>query len=145
MNSKTAFINFVTFLFIFLFTYTAISKLFSFASFRYNLDHSPLIAPFSQWIAVFLPVLELAVALLLFFPKKRIAGLYASFSLMSIFSLYIAYALVSGLKLPCSCGGIIQSLTWPQHLWVNIILATLGAVSLHYKPKNPHQIKSLLQ
>jgi hypothetical protein len=139
MNTKAAFINFVASLFIFLFTYTAISKLASFASFRYNIGRSPFIGEYSTWIVVMLPALELAVAIFLFFPKTRLSGLYASFGLIGVFSLYVGYALLSGLKLPCSCGGIIQSMNWQQHFWVNVVLTLLVALAIQLKVKSSQE------
>jgi hypothetical protein len=139
-----AIINFIATLFIFLFTYTAVNKLVSFASFRYNLSHSPWIGSYSSCIAVLIPFLELAIVVLLFIPKTKLAGLYASLCLMGIFSLYIGYALVSGSKLPCSCGGIIQRLSWQQHFWVNLVLTFMAVLAIHLS-KIQQKLKFLLQ
>jgi hypothetical protein len=145
MKIQAAFINFIATLFIFLFTYTAINKLVSFASFRYTISQSPLIAPYSSWIAALIPSLELATVVLLFIPKTKLAGLYASLGLMGILSFYIGYALVLGSKLPCSCGGIIQNLSWQQHFWINIVLTLLAVIATHLQAKIQLKLKFLLQ
>ncbi|HYK57537.1 MAG TPA: MauE/DoxX family redox-associated membrane protein [Flavisolibacter sp.] len=146
MKAKAVIINRIAAVFIFLFAYTAIDKLISFASFRNNISQSPFIGQYSSMIAVMLPILELVAVVLLFLPKTRLAGLYASLGLMSVFSLYIGYALLLKLKLPCSCGGILQDLNWQQHFWVNIVLTLLSAVAIHFQTKTSQQkLKILLQ
>jgi hypothetical protein len=39
------------------------------------------------------------------------------------FSVYVASLLIGSSKLPCSCGGIMSSISWELHLVVNLILA----------------------
>jgi hypothetical protein len=80
------------------------------------------------WI---IPATEVFISVMLAVTYTRKAGLYASFILLLIFSLYIAGMLLSGINLPCSCGGIIQQLSWKQHLVFNlffIVLAFTGIV-----------------
>ena len=144
MNRRTAFVNFIASVFIFLFTYTAVSKLTSFSSFRYNISRSPLIGNYGSFIVVVLPAVELAITIFLFFPRTRLAGIYASFCLMAIFSFYVGYGLLSGSPLPCTCGGIIQSLTWQQHLWLNAILTVLSVIAIRLKVSAPQQKLNVL-
>jgi hypothetical protein len=39
--------------------------------------------------------------------------------------------------LPCSCGGIINRLSWPQHLVLNVVLTALTALA--YITEQPYQ------
>lgn len=107
-------------LLIFLFVYTVISKLIHHNQSLYTLGRSPLVKSFKTLIAWIIPIGELCISLLLLIPKWRLLGLLASFFLMSIFSIYIGYMLIFVPNLPCSCGGIIQQLTWKEHLLFNI-------------------------
>lgn len=126
-------IEIISALLIFLFVYTAVSKLMDHDQFLYTLSKSPLIKSFKTPIAWFVPVSELAISLLLLMPKWRQLGLIASAFLISVFTLYIGYMLIFVPNLPCSCGGIIQQLSWKEHLLFNVgvlILALTGFVLL---------------
>src|SRR5688572_10043134 len=109
-------IEIISGLLIFLFVYTAISKLTDYTSFKSVLRRSPLIGDYAAVVALALPITEGLVSLLLFIPRTRLWGLYASLALMSVFTLYLAYMIVFTPNLPCSCGGVLKQMTWNQHL-----------------------------
>ena len=118
-------------LLILLFMYTALSKLFDYASFRAVLYKSPLIGSRASVIAIALPVAEILVALLLFIPRTRQWGFYSSAALMAVFTFYLGYMILFTPKLPCSCGGVLKQMSWNQHLVFNIfflLLALTGVV-----------------
>ena len=125
-------------LLVFLFVYAACSKLFDYAQFRIELSRAPMIAPFGGVIFWLVPATELTTVSLLTVKATRIWGLYASFILLLIFTLYIAAMLLSGENLPCSCGGVINTLSWKQHLIFNIFFMALSIVGivLWWKQKN---------
>ena len=50
---KSRIINFISYLYIFLFTYTAISKIIDFETFLVQLGQSPLLSAYANWVAVF--------------------------------------------------------------------------------------------
>jgi hypothetical protein len=129
--TRTFAIHFIASLFIFLFTYTAISKFLEFSKFTRVLESSPLIGNSKIGLAWLLPLMELATAFLLFFPKSRAAGLYASLFLMVMFTLYIGGMLLFASELPCSCGGVIAQLSWKQHLVLNILLLVAAGLGIH--------------
>ena len=116
--------------FILLFVYTATSKLLSHQTFVINLKKSPLIAFASGFLSWAIPSIEIIIAVLLFFPRFRRLGLLASFGLMTVFTIYIAYMLLTSSHLPCSCGGVISKLSWKEHLWLNVLFSVLAAFSL---------------
>jgi len=126
-------------LFILLFTYTALSKLQQISTFRWVLAKSPLLQNTSSLLAVSIPLAELLIVLLLFFPLTRTAGLYAAFSLMLIFTAYISYMLLFTPKLPCSCGGVLKHMSWKQHLLFNLLFTglALAAILLQQKKSPP--------
>jgi len=118
-------------IFIFLFTYTALSKLIEHDLFRNTLSKSPLIGTHAGILSIALPITELMVAALLFFPKTKLAGLLSSLLLMLLFTGYLCYMLLFTKDLPCSCGGVLQQLSWQQHLWFNIFLTVLAGLGIY--------------
>ena len=139
--------NTVCFLFIALFCYAATSKFLDFQTFKMQLGQSPLLSPFAEWIAVLVPLTEFVIVVLLLFPKFRLYGLFASFTLMMLFSGYIYVILNYSSFVPCSCGGILEKMTWNQHLIFNsffILLAILGVIiyPTEYQPNSAQTIQS---
>jgi hypothetical protein len=99
---------------------------------------SPLITGHESWIAWSVPTVEIVVAFLLFVPRVQLFALYGAFSIMFIFSIYIAFMLLFTPDLPCSCGGILNSMGWSEHLIFNIaftLLAVLGIVLFNKQVK----------
>jgi uncharacterized membrane protein YphA (DoxX/SURF4 family)/thiol-disulfide isomerase/thioredoxin len=126
---KTVIAEIISLLFVALFLYAGLSKLMEYSVFKVQIAQSPILQPFARWIAWLLPMAELVVSLLLFFPQGRLQGLYASLGLMMIFTVYIIAIFSFDKHLPCSCGGIIELLSWKGHLEFNgifILLASLG-------------------
>ncbi|MBS1529130.1 MAG: hypothetical protein JSU01_02380, partial [Bacteroidetes bacterium] len=113
---KKIFIEIITASFILLFVYAAASKLMSFGLFRFQLSRAPYFGRFSVWVAWVIPAGELIIASLLFITRTRYAGLWASFIAMLLFTVYVGTLLLSGMRLPCTCGGLIQKLSWREHL-----------------------------
>jgi hypothetical protein len=96
---------------------------------------TPIFAPIAKILALILPISEIIVALLLFFHRTRKIGLIASLTLMLLFTGYIIYILKYNTILPCSCGGVIELLSWKQHLILNfsLIILLLTSILLHGK------------
>jgi putative oxidoreductase len=117
-------------LFIFLFVYTAISKFREFHSFKSVLAKSPLVGNYSELVAWILPSIELLVALVLFIPNTRQAGLLGSLVLMSLFTVYVGYMIIFVPHLPCSCGGVISGLSWKEHLFFNFFFMMLALAGI---------------
>jgi hypothetical protein len=110
--------------------YTAISKLADYNLSREQMAMMPLMTPIAHIIAWALPVAEIIVAILIFIPKTRIKGLYAVTGLMIFFSVYIVYMMTNYEHLPCSCGGILQALSWKGHLIFNGVYILMGVVAI---------------
>ncbi|CAM4359022.1 MauE/DoxX family redox-associated membrane protein [Gillisia limnaea] len=141
-TEKNLMVEIISYLFIVLFVYAAVSKLLDFEQFRVQVGQSPLINTLGDYVAWGVPVVEISISLLFFFSKLRLIGLWASFFLMSIFSAYIILVLNFADAIPCSCGGVIASLSWKEHLVFNIgwlLLALLG-IFLSHKTKEPKNI-----
>jgi len=116
---KITIIESITVIYTILFLYTGISKLMDFSVFKEQISESPIIKPFASLIAIGLPIFEILIVLMLIIPKWRLKGLFISLGLMITFTAYIIFILNFNKELPCSCGGILQQLSWPQHLILN--------------------------
>jgi putative oxidoreductase len=122
----------VPLLFILLFTYAATSKLVDAARFQRQLYLQPFPHGMADVLVYALPFTELALALLLCFNRSRLAGLVLSTCLMGLFTGYISYLLLyyPG-NLPCSCGGILNNMSWTAHLafnWAFVLAGVTGTV-----------------
>jgi hypothetical protein len=141
ISTQLTIVESITVLFTILFLYTAISKLQEYTIFKEQIATSPILAPFAGIIAVLLPLIELLVTLLLIIPKWRLKGLYTSSFLMIIFTIYIIAILALNKKLPCSCGGVIELLSWRGHIIFNIAFIILGILGIYLQKKHPRYIQ----
>jgi len=130
INFKNVYIELVCLLYILLFIYAACSKILNFDTFRIQLGQSPLLSPLADWISFIVPILELAISFLLVFKRTKCIGLWASFVLMTLFSFYIYVILNYSAFIPCSCGGILEKLSWNQHLLFNIYFVVLAGIAI---------------
>ena len=136
---KSNFIYAIALLHILVFTYAAFSKLADYESFTIQLGQSPLLSAFAGWVAWFIPSLELLIVFLLILPSTRFFALTASFALMVMFSAYIYIILHYSEFVPCSCGGILERMTWNEHLLFNLIFSLLALIAvLLSSEKAPH-------
>lgn len=132
-------------LYILLFVYAAVSKLLDFENFQVQLGQSPLLSAFAGWVSWGVPIVEIIIALMLVFPRFRLVGLYAAFSLMVMFTAYIYIILHYSSFVPCSCGGVLEKMSWDQHLIFNIVFILIGAQGiLLLSQKNKTILYSLL-
>jgi hypothetical protein len=132
--------NTILFLLVVLWSYAATGKLSDHWRFVFQLHLSPLplirsLATILSWVV---PVTEASVAVALLTGRFRMTGLYSSLLLLVAFEIYIAAMLLSGLHLPCTCGGIISKMGWKQHLFFNgfFIAISFTAIILTKKNKN---------
>jgi uncharacterized membrane protein YphA (DoxX/SURF4 family) len=144
---KSTIVEIISLLFVILFLYTGISKLMEYDVAREQIALTPLLAPVAKYLVFILPITEIIVSILLFLPRTRRLGLYASLALMIAFTGYVVYILNYNAELPCTCGGVLQQMTWPQHLVFNgvaIVLVLTGIVlGRRIHSGLPHAEKSL--
>ena len=119
---------------VFLFVYTATSKFFRLYVFQAQLEKFPWIRHMAPIIAWAVPAVELVAACLLLTRRARRMGLYLSMALMVSFTLYLAFMLGTEKHLPCSCGGVISSMSWRQHLVFNLFFTGIAIMGLVYSP-----------
>lgn len=129
------FIEAVASLLVVLFIYTSIIKLRNSEEFVAAMHRNPLISNFAFPLSWLVPSTELIIAGLLIIPKTRRYGLLASTLLMTVFTFYVAYMLFKGGDLPCTCGGIIQKMSWQDHLLFNMSISIFGFTAWLTYPK----------
>jgi len=143
---KNAIVVVVSYLFIILFVYAAVSKFLDYENFQVQLGQSPLLSAYAGFVVWMIPSLELVIAALLTIKQFRVIGLYASLGLMVLFSSYIYLILNYSSYVPCSCGGILEKMNWHEHLYFNLFftLLSLFALFLLQNTKRSYVIRSLL-
>jgi len=114
-----------------LFMYTAVSKLIDLSTFRQNLYNQPFPLWVGDVLTWLIPVAETLTVVLLLTAPLRMWGFLTAFGLMLIFTTYVAlvYSNAFG-RVPCSCGGVIDSMSWGAHLVFNIIFAIISFAGL---------------
>ena len=143
MKKIVLLIDIISSVFLLLFFYTAISKLMHYPEFRLAMAESSMLKPFAGVIAWLLPVAEIVTAVLLFFPATRIKGLYVSFFLIVIFTVYLSFMILFTHDIPCNCGGAIKNLTWPQHIYFNLFFLALAITGILLHKKDRQIVKSV--
>jgi uncharacterized membrane protein YphA (DoxX/SURF4 family) len=128
--------------FIFLFVYAATTKLIDFQKFKVQIGQSALLTDLSELIAWGIPASELTTSILLAIPSLRILGLYASLSLMVMFTTYIFAILNFSTDIPCSCGGVLEKLGWTEHLIFNLLFTMLSITGLALHFSNQEENKT---
>jgi uncharacterized membrane protein YphA (DoxX/SURF4 family) len=144
---RTTIIETIIFVYMILFLYTGISKLMEYDVFKEQLSKSPILTPVAPLVAIGLPWIEFLVVPMLLIPRWRLKGLYASLALMTAFTIYIIALLSFSDELPCSCGGVLAELSWPQHIVFNaafIGLAWWGIVLQRRQKKDDKKTWSTL-
>ncbi|TDQ08471.1 MauE/DoxX family redox-associated membrane protein [Pedobacter metabolipauper] len=126
-------VNIICSLGILLFLYAAVNKLVDYEKFQVQLGLSPILFPFSDIIAWFIPIVELIIALLLLIPRVTLIGLYAFYTLMVVFTIYIFIILNYSENIPCSCGGILEEMGWKTHLIFNIVFVIMALAGIIMK------------
>jgi len=130
------FVDLISCLVMLVFVYAAVSKLRDFEGFRTQLGQSPLLTGYTAFVSWLIPSIELLITLLFFFNATRLVALYVSYTLMVLFSGYIVAITRFSDYIPCSCGGILENMTWDQHLVFNLffVVLTLTAILLYDRP-----------
>ena len=127
---KTRVVEFISYFFILLFCYASISKIMDFENFQIQILESPLLSAYAGFIPFAIIILELIFAGLLCYQKTRNIGLIGSFILILIFTGYIFFIIRTSENLPCSCGGILEKMSWHQHLYFNIGCIVISVIAL---------------
>ena len=123
-------------LLILLFLYTSLSKWLNFTEFTGDMNNQPFPNSLTPWLVWSIPIIEILIVIALLFERTRTAAFYASLFLMSAFTIYTIVVLLRAFDyIPCSCGGVIKSLTWTQHLFFNIFFVGISVAGIILRKK----------
>lgn len=126
---KSTIIEIISILFAMLFLYAAISILMDYTFFKRQVADFSVLKPITPFIAWFLPLSEIIVAILLFVPAWRLRGLYGAAALMILLTGYVIVLLNFSKRLP----GLIMVpdfLSWKQQLVLNCILLVVAVMGI---------------
>jgi len=127
---------FICYFLLFVFVYTSFDKIRTYDSFINDLNKSVLIPNFLVFpTSILIIILELTISVLLLFNKTKKIGFMISGLLFILFTGYIFLMLYFSPYLPCSCGGIIGTMTWNQHLVFNITSTVLSFIAFSNEKK----------
>lgn len=124
----------VSYLFIVLFVYAASNKILDFENFQIQLAQSPLISVYAGWVSYAVPAIEIIISALVAAERTRPFALYCCLGLMVMFTAYITIMINFSPFVPCSCGGILEKMSWEQHLAFNIVFVFLGLLGIMAMP-----------
>ncbi len=130
-NKNQLILEVISYLLIFLFVYTAYSKLTDLKAFEAVIGQSPFIKRNSVFISILVPIMELVVSCMLLFNSSRMYGLWFSLLLLVVFTGYILYMILYMPNLPCSCGGVITRLGWKGHVIFNLISISFTLTAIY--------------
>ncbi|OQP64198.1 hypothetical protein A3860_22175 [Niastella vici] len=133
---KNTVIEIICSLLILLFIYAALSKVSDYDRFTVQLSKSPYVTAYANLIAWAIPAIEILISFLLVIKKTRLIALYASFFLMSLFTVYLITMLNFSYYIPCSCGGVLENLSWHQHVVFNVFFVAISAAGVLMQHKN---------
>jgi len=135
MKRKTV-IEILSSLLILLFVYASVSKWLDFHTYIGEINNQPFpnwMTPALVWL---IPLTEVSIAMLLMFEKTQLLGFWASLVLMSLFTIYTILILLKFFgRVPCSCGGVIEKLSWKQHLFLNLFFVGVAITGIVLRKK----------
>ncbi|MEG9328980.1 MauE/DoxX family redox-associated membrane protein [Salinimicrobium catena] len=134
INRKTS-RELISFLLITLWIYAAVGKLLQFENFQIRLRQFPFISTYADLLAWLVPGVEIMIALLFFFPRLKDEAYLASTALLLVFTVYIIAVLNLSDSIPCSCNGVLPSLSWKEHILFNVGFLVLALAGLVISPK----------
>ena len=121
---SSMYVNFI------IYFYSGIDKLLNFNQFVNNFSKSPFSPQlYLVELCAVIIFLEIGFSALLFFEKTKRISLIGFGIISLLFSLYISLMIFYSPYLPCSCGGIIDLLSWNQHLMLTVFLTVISFYS----------------
>jgi uncharacterized membrane protein YphA (DoxX/SURF4 family) len=114
-----------------IFGYSGFDKLIRFESSRKAFHNQTFPSELAEVLTYITPVAELLLALLLLISVSRWWGYLGSILLLSVFTTYVGLIWVGAFpRVPCNCAGLIDSMGWAAHFWMNLGLIGLAAWGL---------------
>lgn len=134
-KNKRFIVDGISFLLIILWTYAAVSKLLKYEDFRIRLSQFPFIGDYANVLVWLVPGVQIIIALLFFFRRFKDEAFFASVVLLLIFTAYIGAVINFADSIPCSCNGVLSSLSWKEHILFNLGFLVLALAGLVMSPQ----------
>jgi hypothetical protein len=107
--------------FILLWTYTGLEKFLRFRDSRKAFHNQTFPPELAEILSYAVPGVELTLAFLLLFSATRWWGYLGSMLLLTVFVTYVGLIWVGAFpRVPCNCAGLIDSMGWAEHFWMNL-------------------------
>lgn len=136
-------VTIASFILIITWIYTGLDKALAFEESWKALHNQTFPAWLATTLAYILPIVEVGLALFLFFSKTRWWGFLGSALLLAVFITYVGLIWVGAFpRVPCNCAGILNSVSWLEHLLINsalLLLSIFGTAYLKKVSKNPEK------
>lgn len=124
-------------LLVILFSYAVVNKLGDFKMHEWQMMNQALPRWINRALIWLVPLSEIVIVVFLLFKRTQLYGLVASVLLMSLFTLYVGAVVFHFFdRVPCSCGGVLESMTWESHLVFNVMVTLVAGVGVSLTP-NP--------
>jgi len=115
-----------------MFIYAAVSKLMNYRIFIIQMDRQPFPDRYTPVLVWSVLASEILAAVMMMTLSLRRIGLFFATAMMICFTAYIILVKLHYYGvIPCSCGGVIASFTWTQHLIFNLFFVTIGIVGIY--------------
>jgi hypothetical protein len=129
---KEMIIDIIAALLILLFLYASFSKYADYTTYQRAMYNQPFTHGLAALLLLTIPPVEILFAIFLMIPRTKLWGFYGAFVLMGLFTGYIAAVLLHLFgRVPCSCGGVIRLLNWPQHLLFNLFFTAIAGWGIY--------------
>ncbi len=113
------------------FGFTGLDKVLRFDSSRKAFHNQTFPPELAETLSYAIPGVELLIALLLLFSVTRWWGYLGSVLLLTVFVTYVGLIWVGAFpRVPCNCAGVLESLGWAGHFWMNLGLIGMAVLGL---------------
>lgn len=114
-----------------LFFYASLSKLLDYKKAKEEMMNQVFPASIAEVFTWLIPTIEILLVILLLNSKTRKIALQFSLALLTLFTLYIT-VVMTGIfgRIPCSCGGILNNMSYGVHILFNLFFIMLATVGL---------------
>lgn len=125
-----------TALLVMIFVYAGLVKVLNFPKFVFNINNQPLPNGHTPILIARILVSELMILVLLLFQRTRLKRFYLSVIVSLLFTLYILQIQLKVFSyIPYPCGGIIESFTWRQLFFFNLLFLTIAFIGIAVERK----------
>jgi uncharacterized membrane protein YphA (DoxX/SURF4 family) len=112
------------------------SKVYDFEGTRQAMHNQVFPNSVANFLLYFIIITELVLGMMLLFKPTQVVGIYGVFVMMMLFTLYVALVYFRIFdRVPCSCGGILPSIGWGEHLVLNLFLLGIAWIGVWRRGK----------